>query len=251
MKRNKTNGRFITRYTDEMIEWLKVNFFIKNNKELAKDFESKFGISMNTDTLRCYCSKKLGLRKGHQRNAGTYNSIYTKEMCDWLIDNINKTDSRKELTDKFNAQFNMNVSVNGIIQKCFVLGARYDKKHCDNLLKQNTIKAKLLADLKKPIGSELESKGYTFIKLGNCKYVLKQRYLYEKAYGKIPNGCYVVFLDGNKKNFDLKNLACVSMNQRMNYNRLSVESEPEYNKQLLEFLEINNEIKEIINKQKR
>ena len=34
-----------------------------------------------------------------------------------------------------------------------------------------------------------------------------QKYIYEKEYGKLKDGEFVIFADGNNRNFDLKNLS--------------------------------------------
>lgn len=53
---------------------------------------------------------------------------------------------------------------------------------------------------------------YTYIKVSYSSYVLKQKFLYEKYIGKIPNGYQVIFLDSNRDNFNLDNLFLVSNN---------------------------------------
>ena len=74
----------------------------------------------------------------------------------------------------------------------------------------------------KPIGSErTDSKdGYTMIKTGEpSKWELKHKFLYEKHYGKIEKDSVVIFLDGNKNNFDINNLKCISRKQLLVMNR--------------------------------
>lgn len=68
-----------------------------------------------------------------------------------------------------------------------------------------------------PIGSlRKNSCGYTMIKVSNKgkpgeRWKLYQRYLWEKHYGrKIPKGMILVFLDGNKNNFDINNIATIT-----------------------------------------
>ena len=71
----------------------------------------------------------------------------------------------------------------------------------------------------KPIGYERISKdGYIEVKvrmrpsspLCNDNFVAKHRLIWEEAHGPIPEGCKVTFLDGDKRNFDLSNLALVT-----------------------------------------
>ena len=64
----------------------------------------------------------------------------------------------------------------------------------------------------KPVGSErIDLDGYTLIKVAEPnKWQLKHRVIYEKAYGLIPPNMAVIFLDKNKRNFNINNLALVS-----------------------------------------
>lgn len=75
----------------------------------------------------------------------------------------------------------------------------------------------------KPIGYErIDKKGdYTYIKVeGKRKAVLKQRYIYSQKYGKIPPNHTICFKDGNKQNFDIDNLECVSREELMTRNTI-------------------------------
>lgn len=71
----------------------------------------------------------------------------------------------------------------------------------------------------KPIGYErITRDGYIEVKikmrpsspLCNDNFILKHRLIWEEAHGPIPEGHKVTFLDGNKRNFDLSNLALVT-----------------------------------------
>ena len=74
----------------------------------------------------------------------------------------------------------------------------------------------------KPIGYERISKdGYTEVKVKmrpsnpkcNDNFKLKHRLVWEKEYGPIPEGHIVIFLDGDKGNFDISNLALISRDE--------------------------------------
>lgn len=62
--------------------------------------------------------------------------------------------------------------------------------------------------LDKPIGSEYtKPDGMVMIKIAKNKWVYKQRYIYEKYYGvKVKDNEHIIFLDGNKNNFNINNL---------------------------------------------
>ena len=72
----------------------------------------------------------------------------------------------------------------------------------------------------RPVGSERISKdGYIEVKVAEPnKWRLKQRVVYEEAKGKIPEGCTIIFLDGNKRNFDIDNLRCITRSELLYLN---------------------------------
>lgn len=72
----------------------------------------------------------------------------------------------------------------------------------------------------RPVGSGRISKdGYIEVKVAEPnKWRLKQRVVYEEAKGKIPEGCTIIFLDGNKRNFDIDNLRCITRSELLYLN---------------------------------
>ena len=66
--------------------------------------------------------------------------------------------------------------------------------------------------ISKPIGTESnpDKNGLIRIKVNDKQWKYKQRYIYEQYYGvELPNDVNVIFLDGDRTNFDIKNLAVV------------------------------------------
>lgn len=83
----------------------------------------------------------------------------------------------------------------------------------------------------KPIGYErLSRDGYIEVKVKmrpsnpkcNDNFVLKQRLVWEAANGPVPEGCIVVFKDGNKQNVSLENLACITRGQNAVMNQAHI-----------------------------
>ena len=72
----------------------------------------------------------------------------------------------------------------------------------------------------RPVGSERISKdGYIEVKVAEPnKCRLKQRVVYEETNRKIPEGCPIIFLDGNKRNFDIDNLRCITRSELLYLN---------------------------------
>lgn len=78
-----------------------------------------------------------------------------------------------------------------------------------------------------PIGTEKKlTDGYIWIKVNDLPKVKKQenwiqkhRVVYEKHYGKIPEGHVVIFLDRNRENFDPENLAAIKRSELARLNK--------------------------------
>ena len=77
----------------------------------------------------------------------------------------------------------------------------------------------------KPVGSERITKdGYCEIKVSDTgrRWRLKHVLIYEKHHGKVPKGSAVIFLDGDKRNFDIDNLYLVTRSQLAMLNKNSL-----------------------------
>ena len=57
-------------------------------------------------------------------------------------------------------------------------------------------------------GDEWIDRGYTRV-FSNGKWLLKQRVIWERVHGPIPDGYVICFLDGDCKNLAIDNLVCV------------------------------------------
>lgn len=102
--------------------------------------------------------------------------------------------------------------------------ADYVSKKGQENSRKTTFKKGNIPHNHRPVGSERITKdGYIEIKIKEPnKWQLKHRYIYEKKYGKIPDGMNLIFLDGNKQNIELSNLKLVSRAEDliMNTNKL-------------------------------
>lgn len=79
----------------------------------------------------------------------------------------------------------------------------------------------------KPVGYErIDKDGYVFVKVEmGRKLVLKHRWVWEQAHGKIPKGHIIAFRDGNKQNCELKNLQMVSLYENVHRNCIDMTPE--------------------------
>ena len=165
----------------------------------------------------------------------TYNQ-YTAEQQAFLQANC-KQMSRRELTDAFNARFGTSKSEYAIKAYCNNHGwnAGSDGRFHDGCvswqkgLSGDDFKAHYSAESfermtdkikesnrKLKVGDEVIRHGIPMIVVStdySIKYekrlVFKRRYVWEQAYGKIPDRHRIIHLDGNPMNCELDNLYCV------------------------------------------
>lgn len=167
---------------------------------------------------------------------------YSQLEDDFLKENV-KGITLKELTKKFNEQFNLTLTESAIANRKNTLklssgitGGQFQKGHSThnkgkkwneymskegqlNCLK-TTFKKGNIPHNHRPIGSErITQDGYVEIKIKEPNvFVLKHRWLWEQKYGKIPKDKIIIFLDGNKQNLDLDNLALINRKENLTMN---------------------------------
>ena len=173
---------------------------------------------------------------------------YTPEIIDYIIKN-HKGKSLIDLANMINEKFNLNITNDdisnlksrlkkrkGIILEpaindgCIKKGSippnkgkkwdEYMSKESQTRSRATTFKKGNIPPNHRKIGEERISKdGYVEIKVQdgclNKNWELKHRYVYEQHYGKIPKGYNVIFLDGNKYNFDISNLKIISKHDNL------------------------------------
>lgn len=166
-----------------------------------------------------------------------YGMKYTDEMKQFILDNY-KGRYNQELADLFNQKFNTNITSKTI--KSYKANNKLNSGLTGKFRKGQTphnkgkkmpkevyekVKHTMFAKGNvppnhRPVGSERISKdGYIEVKVAEPnKWRLKQRVVYEEAKGEIPEGCPIIFLDGNKRNFDIENLRCITRSELLYLN---------------------------------
>lgn len=143
--------------------------------------------------------------------------LWKAEECEWLRNNIAEL-SYRELTKAFNKRFKRNLTDSAIQHKCSRLGIDHGKK-CEFKKGEHNPCSPTL-----PIGAEIVSAGKIYVKVADApimgrklasggsrygaggNFVQKNRYVYEKHYGAIPDGYMVVSLVNDRNNFEPENL---------------------------------------------
>ena len=106
----------------------------------------------------------------------------------------------------------------------------------------------------KPVGSERITKdGYCEIKVSDTGRRWKSKHLvvYEKHHGKVPKGSAVIFLDGDKRNFDIDNLYLVTRSKLAMLNKNSlIQKDAELTKTAINVVDLMKKISAIEKKDK-
>lgn len=188
-------------------EWIELHFAeYRRTLDLYNDYQALFG-EVNYNTFR-----------SHIQRVGLYRDLnWSEEQDNWLRQNYPHL-GRKRATQEFNKHFAKNKSVQAVKVRALRLG-----------LKTNASVAQHNQSLSQghPNGALVDDNGYLKIKIQGqtSKWVRYHRYLYEKAHGKLPKGYKIMFLDGNKRNFDLDNMIAVPSAYFALMNKLNLHSE--------------------------
>lgn len=192
-------------YSESEIDWIMKNFWnYETTKDLANEFNRIHGAVVSRQNLGKKC-KELGLVRGNC-------TPYTSEQNDWLKRFAN-TVPYSQLAVLFNQKFAKQVTSGALRQHCESIGI-YSENQYQFGNKSAWNKAELLTE-------RVDSRGNVVIKISDLEHgwVNKARYVYEQALGKIPKDHQVVFLDGNRHNFELSNLYCIPVQYMLMMNR--------------------------------
>ena len=208
-------------YTEE------VNQFIINNhdkytfEEMAEQINTRFGYNKTPRNIETH------MRQLRLKPKITPNPLnYTKEMDDFIIKNC-KGIRKSELVELFNKEFGTDRSIWSIKKRMTRIGARNELLlHKDThpaINNPNSIKTRFKKGDKcrfaKPVGSErVKVDGYIEVKINQDTWEKKHRVVYENAFGSLKQGEIILFLDGNKNNLDISNLAKVTNRELLKAN---------------------------------
>ncbi len=168
---------------------------------------------------------------------------YSAEVKKFIEENV-RGNTSTELTRMVNDKFGTNYGVNNI--KAYMknhklrngLDTSFKKGHipankgkkgiCGRGCEKTWFKKGHTPSNHKPVGSErIDSKdGYVLIKVAEPRtWKHKHRVIWEQHHGPIPKDYVVIFLDGDKQNLDINNLALITRNELKIMNNQRLRSE--------------------------
>lgn len=128
---------------------------------------------------------------------------FVKSVCPLREHGYN---SRRELAEEINKRFGRDFTDKAVCAHCYENGIQLGLCYSNSDVQRGEKHWR-----HRPVGSFQEKKGYIRIKVAEPnEWMQYQRYLWEQHHpGQSAEGKTVIFMDGNKRNFDISNLECV------------------------------------------
>ena len=220
--------------------WLRENYKGRHIKDIADEMTRIFGYNVKPSRVTSYLYH-------HKLKTGAGEPLLTKEQYQWLKDHcqgLTYKDQQKQVLDKFGvhltlgqvknmrSRWRMNSGLTGHYKKgCVPWNKGMKGLHIGGEATQ--FKKGQKPWNTRPDGyASVDTDGFVHIKTpGARKMTYKHRWVWEQAYGPIPSGHCLIFLDGNKQNCSLNNLALITRAEhaRMCQKHLQCDN-PEYTK---------------------
>lgn len=213
------------RYDDA---WIMSNYSGVCSDDFVREYNLHTEQNLSKETLRAHIRRKLSC-------ASSYH--YTNEQLNFILHNY-PIKGMSTTTKEFNKRFGTNKTQEHIAKVALNRGVHV--KH-EVALKNSNPNSDKVGTIR-----EEKSTGYLVIKTGDSykDWTKYQRYVYEQAYGKIPKGYVVVFLDGNNRNFELTNLMAVPKQYVLYMNTFDMRTDcPELTKVAVKWCELYDLLK--------
>ena len=186
---------------------------------------------------------------------------YTKEQRKFIEDNV-KGRGNKELTDLFNKEFDTNFSVEKIKAYKYNhklssgLTGRFEKgqeswnegKKCPQIKNKTSFKKGNVPVNHRSVGSvRVNADGYHYTKIEEPdKWELTHRLIWEQHYGEIRKDQCVIFLNGDKSNLDVTNLAVIERRDLVRLNQKGlITDDREATRSGIGIVKIENKIRDL------
>lgn len=185
-------------FEDEYLTELHNNGF--EWQEIADILNDIFDRERTKDSVKCR-ARKIGIAGKHDP--------YTAEQDEWIREHVNEYDNYADMAKDFNIVFGTNKADRGI--------QSHAVRYLGIVSGRQAFKKGNIPHNQRPVGAERyhEASGLVYVKISdtgikNKDWIAKQRKIWTEYYGEIPKGYNVIFLDGDKNNYNIENLMCVS-----------------------------------------
>lgn len=198
------------KYTKEQIDWLNENSISYNSyRAIRNDFNKQFGTSKTVSAIQQYLTRILKIQLMTEKKS----HIFTSEEEEWIMDNYHKFMNYSDLTTEFNQKFKKNKTIQSMYEKCrkrmnlsgMPNSGLFQNGHIQEQCTIGTIRKATLGTYIKVKDSMCSNmSGYA----EPC-WIPIQKKIWQDHYGEVPAGKMVIFLDGNRENWNIENLYCI------------------------------------------
>lgn len=177
-------------YTEEMLQFLQENVVGTPLQALADQFNARFGTHLSKDSIAA-CVHRRGLGNGMFHKP----SVFPEEIRQFMAANC-KGNRAREMVVLLNEKF----------------GTNYTEKQISSYYRKHGLKSGV-ASRYVPIGTLIFRKGEWYYEKvadgpnSNENWKSKHIMVWEEANGPVPEGHMVIFLDGDRRHYQLENLA--------------------------------------------
>ena len=242
------------KYSKEQIDWLRQNAPGNYNKDIVSIFLNLWPESEMTYTkmnsLLCNYKIRLGTRSGKKTKWNEEHFQFLREFV--------PGHSEKEIQKSFEEKFGEKLSISNIGNlknkvgvKSGTNGGQFQKgqiphnkgKKWSEFMseegqknsKKTCFKKGNIPVNRKEIGYErVDIEGYVYVKIQdlhqNKTFRQKHYLVWEDHYGPVPEGYQLRFLDGNRQNCDIENLALVGLSEKIYLNQMKKTTNTEFHK---------------------
>ena len=265
-----TDGR--RKWTDDEIAFLTEFAPGRSRPEVYEELCRRFPDGGHTFDTMIACMKNRKIRTGRKpKPKWKHPKFFTDEELAFLADYV-PGHTRKEVHEEFNRRFPDRPRTYGQVVACMKnhdmkngLDSRFQKgrkSEAWNKGKKMTPEHRAKCEAfffggenkppkTEPVGTEKKlSDGYIWVKVDDqpnvkkqVNWKQKQRLIWEQANGPIPDGMFVTFLDGNRENFSLDNLALITRAEHARLNQSGLRSaDPELTAAALQVAKLTTKI---------
>jgi frataxin-like iron-binding protein CyaY len=174
-------------FSDEQIQWLCDNKGEKTYAQLTEEFNACFNEERTQKSITAAIYNHLPSKR---KRVNDQYSIYTPEQIEWLKTQLNEWRTYGDLAAAFNRKYDCNKSP-------YALRSVLKKNGCELSPDKRIL----------PVGTERYYDGHVTIKVALPDVWRRKHYwVWESAYGPVPQGYEITFRDSNSFNCDLDNL---------------------------------------------
>ena len=172
-------------------------------QEVQEEFMRRFAFKPSINSLKMQGRKR---RIMHDIVPGVR---FSDEQEEWLTRNVPGAPSWEDVACRFRDEF-------GVVKGQYALRSKIRSMNAERPQNERVYinggrtgtHAGVIPYNEREVGSTRKNKhsDYTYIKTGKDEWIPMQKAVWENEYGKLPDDWFVVFLDGNRSNFELDNL---------------------------------------------